>query len=130
VSPKTDKASFSGFTGEFLDIKGAEIVSVEMATLAGEPVAAKLTPKNFALNQNYPNPFNPTTKIVFALPTSTNYTLTIYNVQGQVVQSFVGTHEAGWVTQEWNAGNSASGVYFYKLTAGSYTATKKMVLLK
>jgi hypothetical protein len=119
----------TGFSGQFINVNG-EVASMQLATLTGEQVAAKLAPKSFALNQNYPNPFNPTTTIEFALPTTSNYTLAIYNVQGQVVKTFEGSSEAGYVKVDWNASSVASGVYFYKLTAGSYTATKKMVLLK
>ncbi len=119
----------NSFTGEFLNVTG-EIVSIEMATREGNPVTAELIPSDFALHQNYPNPFNPATVISFALPTACNYTLTIYNVNGQVVERFSGSHEAGIVEKEWDAGDLASGIYFYKLTAGSFTDTKKMVLLK
>jgi len=119
----------NSFTGEFLHVTG-DIVSIEMATREGNPVVAELIPSDFALNQNYPNPFNPTTTIGFALPTACNYTLTVYNVSGQEVERFAGSHEAGIVEIEWDAGNLASGIYFYKLTADNFTATKKMVLLK
>jgi len=119
----------NSFTGEFLNVTG-DIVSIEMATREGNPVVAELIPSDFALNQNYPNPFNPTTTIGFALPTACNYTLTVYNVSGQEVERFAGTHEAGIVEIEWDAGSLASGIYFYKLTADNFTATKKMVLLK
>jgi len=119
----------NSFTGEFLNVTG-DIVSIEMATREGNPVVAELIPSDFALHQNYPNPFNPTTTIGFALPTACNYTLTVYNVSGQEVERFAGSHEAGIVEIEWGTGNLASGIYFYKLTAGSFTATKKMVLLK
>ena len=119
----------NSFTGEFLNVTG-DIVSIEMATREGNPVVAELIPSDFALHQNYPNPFNPTTTIGFALPTACNYTLTVYNVSGQEVERFAGSHEAGIVEIEWDAGNLASGIYFYKLTAGNFTVTKKMVLLK
>ena len=119
----------NSFTGEFLNVTG-DIVSIEMATREGNPGTAELIPSDFALHQNYPNPFNPTTTIGFALPTASNYTLTIYNVSGQEVERFAGAHEAGIVEIEWDAENLASGIYFYKLTAGSFTATKKMVMLK
>jgi len=82
------------------------------------------------LNQNYPNPFNPTTTIELALPAASDWTLTIYNVSGQVVADYNGHNEAGIVTVNWDASNLASGLYFYKATAGSFSATKKMVLLK
>ena len=87
-------------------------------------------PTTFALSQNYPNPFNPTTNIDFSLPVASNYALTIYNVTGQVVERFSGYSEAGTVTITWDAGRYGSGVYFYKLDAGKFTDTRKMVLIK
>ena len=129
VVPPLEQKGNTGFTGNFIDVHGT-VVSMDLATLDGQMVAPKLTPKSFTLSQNYPNPFHPTTKIEFALPTASDYTLTIYNVQGQVVKTFEGSSDAGYQTVEWNAGSNASGVYFYKLTAGTYSATKKMVLLK
>ena len=119
----------NSFTGEFLQLPG-EVVSIEMATRDGNPVVAELIPENFALSQNYPNPFNPATTISFSLPTASDYELVIYNVNGQQVERFSGHQEAGVVELTWEAGNHASGVYFYKLNAGSFSATKKMVLLK
>jgi len=118
------------FTGTFLSGVTGNIVSIEMATVLGQPVSGKIVPKHFALAQNYPNPFNPATTIEFALPSASDYTMTIYNVNGQVVKAFTGASEAGFVKVEWNASNVASGVYFYKLNAGAFSSTKKMVLLK
>jgi hypothetical protein len=108
----------------------ASLVSIEMAAADGSPVSAKLIPTDFGLEQNYPNPFNPTTTIEFSLPYATDYTLTIYNVTGQVVDQFSGSADAGIQSITWNASGSASGIYFYKLNAGDFSATKKMVLLK
>jgi len=119
----------NSFTGDFLRAN-SEIVSIEMATAEANPVAGKLLPTEFALHQNYPNPFNPSTTISFSLPTATEYTLTIVNINGQVVQTFEGFGEAGTVDLEWEAGNLASGVYLYRLSAGEFSATNKMVLLK
>ncbi|HWR83055.1 MAG TPA: T9SS type A sorting domain-containing protein [Candidatus Deferrimicrobium sp.] len=117
------------FTGEFVNVPGT-VVSIEMATRDGNPVVAELIPTEFALYQNYPNPFNPATKISFALPLASQYTLTIYNVSGQEVARFSDAHEAGVVELNWDAADLASGIYFYKLQAGDFSATKKMVLLK
>ena len=118
------------FQGEFLQIDG-ELISLEMATDQGYPVAAKNIPADFSLMQNYPNPFNPTTMIAFGLPTASNYDLVIYNVNGQEVASFSGAAEAGIHTVEWNASDRSSGIYFYRLeTDSGFSATKKMVLLK
>jgi len=122
------------FTGSFLNTYGADIVGVEMATYEGAPILAKEVelPTEFALNQNYPNPFNPKTVISFALPTTSDYTLTIYNVTGQKVTEFAGSAQAGTVEVDVDATNYSSGVYFYKLIAdnGKFTQTKKMVLVK
>lgn len=122
----------NGFTGDFLNVTGT-VISIDMATFEGQPVALEVLPTEFALNQNYPNPFNPKTRISFSLPTKSDYTLTIYNVNGQEVETFSGTAEAGVHEFDWEAGNIvASGVYLYRLVAnnGQFIANKKMVLLK
>jgi hypothetical protein len=87
-------------------------------------------PTEYGLSQNYPNPFNPTTTINFSLANAGDYNLTIFNVLGQTVQEYSGFSEAAEVSIEWNASNVSSGVYFYKLSAGDYSATKKMMLIK
>ena len=108
----------------------ANIVNIEMAAKDGSPVNAINVPQNFSLEQNYPNPFNPITNIKFNLSEAADYTLTIYNVTGQVVDVFSGSGNTGSYTIEWNATNVASGIYFYKLEAGKFNETRKMVLLK
>jgi hypothetical protein len=90
----------------------------------------KIIPDNFALDQNYPNPFNPTTTIGFSIPVESDYSLTIFNITGQKVRVYEGHASAGKVTIEWNASENSSGIYFYKLDAGTFSSTKKMVLLK
>ena len=98
--------------------------------------AAGSVPQTYALRQNYPNPFNPSTEISFDLPKASPVELRIYNVLGQEVRTLTnGAMEAGQHTIVWDGrdhgGSSiASGVYFYRLTAGSYTDTKKMMMLK
>ncbi|MCH7946381.1 MAG: T9SS type A sorting domain-containing protein [candidate division Zixibacteria bacterium] len=122
------------FTGDFLNVTG-DVVSLEMATYEGQPVSLEVLPTEYALNQNYPNPFNPSTVISFSLPTQSDYTLTIFNVNGQKVAAFDGSAEAGQHEVVWEAGTvHASGIYFYRLVAENgtdrYVDTKKMVLLK
>jgi hypothetical protein len=120
------------FTGDFLNVQG-QVIVLDMATFEGQPVALEVLPSEYALNQNYPNPFNPKTRISFSLPTKSDYTLTIYNVNGQEVASFAGAAEAGVHEIDWDAGSYvASGVYLYRLVAdnGRFVANKKMVLLK
>ncbi|MEE8576052.1 MAG: T9SS type A sorting domain-containing protein [candidate division Zixibacteria bacterium] len=95
-------------------------------------VAASLgtVPHTFSVDQNYPNPFNPSTTFSFTMPEAGDYSIDIYNVLGQRVESMSGTVGAGPQTQLWDASGNASGVYFYKLTTGKHSETKKMVLLK
>jgi len=85
----------------------------------------------YRLEQNYPNPFNPTTQISYSIPNSEKVKLTVYNILGNEVAELVNeTKNAGTHTVKFNAQNLASGVYFYRLTAGSSTVVKKMLLLK
>jgi len=89
------------------------------------------TPAEYSLEQNYPNPFNPSTTIEIALPHSGFVTLKIYNVLGEGVTTLVeGNHAAGTFKATWDASGLPSGVYFYRLVAGEYVQTKKMVLIK
>ncbi|RPI18432.1 MAG: T9SS C-terminal target domain-containing protein [Ignavibacteriae bacterium] len=88
-------------------------------------------PAEFSLSQNYPNPFNPSTVINFALPKTSNVKLTVFDALGRVVTTLVNeTRKAGNHSVEFNASNLASGLYIYKIEAGDFTATKKMLLVK
>ncbi len=88
-------------------------------------------PNSFALQQNYPNPFNPSTKINFSLPVAGFTTLKVYDVLGKEITTLVNGHcEAGNYSAQFNASTLPSGIYFYQLTSGSYTAVKKMMLVK
>ena len=88
-------------------------------------------PKSYALFQNYPNPFNPATTISFNLLKNEHVSLRVYNLLGEEVSTLVNTSlRAGSHNVVWNAGNLPSGVYFYKLTTTTFTAIKKMVLLR
>jgi hypothetical protein len=88
-------------------------------------------PKDFALHQNYPNPFNPTTLIIYDIPKEANVSLNVYDVSGRLVKNLVNENEkAGTFYLNFDASSLSSGVYFYKLIAGSYISTKKMILVK
>ncbi|HTO92921.1 MAG TPA: T9SS type A sorting domain-containing protein, partial [Bacteroidota bacterium] len=88
-------------------------------------------PLKFALEQNYPNPFNPSTEIAFTIPKASQVELNVYNVLGQQVATLVnGPMAAGSHAVTFNAANLASGVYFYRLQAGSLATTQKMLLMK
>ena len=88
-------------------------------------------PEVYNISQNYPNPFNPVTNISYSLPVSGDVTLIIYNLLGEEVARLVdGLQQAGEYQTQWNASNFASGIYFYRLQAGDFVQTRKMVLLK
>jgi hypothetical protein len=88
-------------------------------------------PLVYNLAQNYPNPFNPTTNILYSLPQQSNVKLRVYNILGQMVMElFNGPQVAGNHIVAFDASKFASGVYFYRLEAGSYMNVKKMILLK
>jgi len=95
-----------------------------------EAIAAQL-PKAYALKQNYPNPFNPTTNIRFDLPKDSDVNLVVYDLMGREVAKLVnGPMNAGYYTINFNAANLPSGVYIYRLKAGDFVSTKKLMLLK
>jgi len=88
-------------------------------------------PKEFKLEQNFPNPFNPTTKIQYQLPQDARVTLKVYDILGSEVATLVNEEqEAGYKEVQFNGNGIASGMYVYRLQAGEYISTKKMMLLK
>jgi hypothetical protein len=85
----------------------------------------------FSLAQNYPNPFNPTTTIAFALPEAAYVTLAVYNILGEEVAVVLSEdHQPGTYEATWDASESPSGVYLYRLTAGDFVETRRMVLMR
>jgi hypothetical protein len=88
-------------------------------------------PREFLLSQNYPNPFNPSTKIKYSIPQTSNVVIKVYDILGNEIETLVNEEKlAGNYSVEFNAANLPSGVYFYRLIAGNFTSTKKMLLLK
>ncbi|MFQ3598401.1 MAG: T9SS type A sorting domain-containing protein [Chloroherpetonaceae bacterium] len=128
--------------GDYLkafNLAGNEFGQFAIATkTTRNPLAAQLNvqktsnnAKSYTLAQNYPNPFNPTTTIQYALPNAGNVSLKIYDVLGREVANLVnGRQAAGEYTVQFNAANLASGIYFYRLQAGDFVQTKKMMLVK
>lgn len=97
----------------------------------GSQISSNQVPNVYSLAQNYPNPFNPSTKISFALPKAGNVKLVVFDLLGREIRTLVNEFRtAGNHTVEFNASNLASGVYFYRIEAGDFTATKKMLLIK
>jgi hypothetical protein len=88
-------------------------------------------PAEFALEQNFPNPFNPSTKIKYSVPQMSNVVIKVLDVLGNEIETIVnGEKLAGNYELTWSAANLPSGVYFYRLQAGDFVETKKMILLK
>jgi hypothetical protein len=115
VSYRLKQIDFDGTT-EF-----SKVVKVSVDNIVSE----------FSLEQNYPNPFNPTTKIVFRSQKPEFTTLKVFNVLGGEVITLVNKIlPAGTHSFEFNAGDLPSGIYFYKISAGAYSQTRKMMLLK
>ena len=107
-----------------IDIDGAfeysDVVTVELAT-----------PENYSLKQNYPNPFNPTTMINFALPQKVNVSLKVFNSIGEEVAELLNKEmNVGSHSVIFDATNLSSGIYFYRISAGSFTRTNKMLLIR
>ncbi|KAA0236676.1 MAG: T9SS C-terminal target domain-containing protein, partial [Chlorobiota bacterium] len=88
-------------------------------------------PNVFYLGQNYPNPFNPSTNIKYSIPADGNVTLKIYDILGEEVSTLVNEfQQAGTFDVVFDGSNLSSGVYYYQLTSGELTSTKKMMLTK
>ena len=88
-------------------------------------------PETIVLKQNYPNPFNPTTTIEFGIPESGFVTLAVYNLLGEQVGLLVNENlSAGNYKADWDAGDLPSGIYIYKLIAGGFGQSNKMILMK
>ena len=103
-------------------------------TLAVEQ--SSLNPETFTLHQNYPNPFNPITTLLYDLPNDEFVSITIYDMQGNVINNLVNDNQnSGYKSVQWDATNNKSqqvstGVYLYRIQAGDFVETKKMILLK
>ena len=91
----------------------------------------KNIPAAYKLYQNYPNPFNPTTTIIYEIPDASEVTITVYDMLGRKISTLVDKQQiAGSYKVEFDGSNLPSGVYFYKLSAGGYSISKKMILIK
>jgi hypothetical protein len=102
-----------------------------MPLTAVEKISGQAVPDNFVLSQNYPNPFNPSTTLQYSISKSSHVVLEVFNVLGQSVARLVDEPLApGTYKTTFNASNLSSGVYIYRLQAGDYVQTLKMVLMK
>ena len=141
VDPLTDSLVTEFLKGNiYIDIHTSEIPDGELrgqvlqgigSIVTGIEDEKRIVPNSFSLKQNYPNPFNPRTMIEFALPKSERVLLTVYNLLGEEVTRLIDERIPAGIHQvTWDASNVASGIYFYRLKAGDFVRTRKMVLLK
>ena len=114
--------------------KDGDVLLIQSPSPVG--IAGENIPQAFYLDQNYPNPFNPETQIQFGLAQAVTVKLEIYNLLGQKVKALADQKlSAGEYTMRWNGTNdagirAASGIYFYRLTAGDYVESRKMILIR
>ena len=138
LSSGTNLLSWSVFVTDGLDtVSSAD--STRYLTLVIDQLGNELSalqPNKFSLHQNYPNPFNPVTTITFELAKSELVKLNVYDVNGNLIKNLINGEKAqGQYNVSWNGVNNAKenvagGVYFYRIDTDSYSATKKMILLK
>jgi hypothetical protein len=127
--PETERWFYGSM---LIKVKGEEPSKIPNAT----PKTEQEAPDAFELSQNYPNPFNPETQISYSLPKDAHVTLTIFNIVGQKVKTLVDElQDAGHKTLHWDGKNDngsqvSSGIYFYRIQAGEYSQTRRMVLLR
>jgi hypothetical protein len=114
----------------FYDVKNPATLFIKTTTGVSQQPEA-LVPGQFSLAQNYPNPFNPVTVISYQLAVNSFVTVRVYDLLGREVATLVNEQKpAGVYTARWDATHFASGVYFYRLQAGAFSDTKKLLLLK
>jgi len=123
-----------GINNSTTDSLRLENVKVDLGDTLDTPIEHTNTtnlPVKYALQQNYPNPFNPTTNIKFSLPKTSEVQLSVYNILGQKVMTLVnGKMQAGFHQVTFDASHLASGMYIYRIKAGNFISSKKMMLIK
>lgn len=118
-------------TGFEKQLNGCVINGIRYGVMLGLTNISNELADQFSLSQNYPNPFNPATNIKFQIPKSGLVKLTIFDALGKEVQTLVNQQLShGTYSADFDGSNLPSGVYYYRIEAGSFTETKKMVLLK
>jgi len=129
---ETLTVAFAVFAGDSLnDIKNSAMRSKQIYNDEVTSIASIDLPTGFSISQNHPNPFNPMTTIQYNIPKSSHVTLTIYNMNGQVVDKLINQkQEPGFYSVNWDARNISTGVYFYRIQADDFQQVKKCLLIK
>jgi hypothetical protein len=124
------KINMKSTNNYLLTINGIDTLQIASTTVGVEQQPPSI-PTTFGLSQNFPNPFNPKTVISYQLPVASMTSLKIYDILGREIAALVNEVKSpGWYSIQWNAQNLPSGIYFYRLEAGSFVETRKLVLLK
>jgi hypothetical protein len=118
-------------TNYVIPMSGGPIEAPDPGQLTAEQSSDEGLPSSFGLSQNYPNPFNPGTTIAYQIPTAAHVSLTVTDVIGRIVATLVDEEqEAGKKSVFFDASGLTSGLYFYRLQAGSFVETRKLLLVK
>ncbi|PIS27303.1 MAG: hypothetical protein COT43_11270, partial [Candidatus Marinimicrobia bacterium CG08_land_8_20_14_0_20_45_22] len=130
---KSDEAGIEFLSASLADKK--EMYELEKSLAKGttppKEETVSLIPDKFKLYQAYPNPFNPVTQFGYAVPTKSQVRIDIYDLRGRLTETLVNqVKEPGNYQVAWDASKYPSGVYLYKIQAGTYTETKKCLLIK
>jgi len=133
----------TGLTNNYitaLDVSGTNLFAGNLNGVWMRPLPEMITsvdnkynnlPTSFSLQQNYPNPFNPATSIKYSIPKSGIVIIKVFDVLGRKISTLVNEYKlAGNYSVQFNAAKSTSGVYFYRMESGSFTQTKKLLILK
>jgi hypothetical protein len=130
----TDSLSLAGqyeYRLKQVDLDGTVHYPEPIRIELGKSNLAEEKPKEFSLSQNYPNPFNPTTVVKYALPVKAHVSLVVYNTLGQIVSILTeGEMDPGYYDVKFNGTDLSSGVYLYRLRAGDFVQTRKLLLLR
>jgi len=137
--PASDSTSYFWRTRPESGVEGADVYvfnAVQVPTDVEDADTDDLLPDDFWLGQNYPNPFNPLTTVAYHLPQGVRVMMTVHNVLGQVIKTLVdqavpaGDHSVEWDATDQFGRPVASGIYFYRMTAGEASFTRKMTLIR
>ena len=130
VTLNTEVNKITGTIAHFSDIALSQSTDIPTA------IEENPRPSGFTLSQNFPNPFNPETTISFEMPVQSHVKITIYNLIGQYVKTLVneikpiGTYSVVWDGTDASGTRVTSGLYFYRIDAGNFSQTKKLIMMK